>query len=97
MSLMTEQACEYGLGNDCPANEECVPKNNRAKTGHCKCTEGYSRNPQSSKCQKNQGILFTSAVSHPIKTQDNSPLPLLRNMMKTCQNLGRSRVKLRKQ
>ncbi|KFM79585.1 hypothetical protein X975_03608, partial [Stegodyphus mimosarum] len=35
--------CVFGMGNDCPEYERCVPKNNRARTGVCSCEDGYNR------------------------------------------------------
>lgn len=35
--------CVYGLQNDCPEHETCIPKNRRARTGFCHCVENYER------------------------------------------------------
>ncbi|CAL1295459.1 unnamed protein product [Larinioides sclopetarius] len=40
------KACLYGVLNECLQNEECVPKNNRARSGICRCEEGYERDIQ---------------------------------------------------
>ncbi len=41
---LQDSSCEVGLDlQDCKANEECVPVQDKSRNGLCKCKEGFSR------------------------------------------------------
>ncbi|XP_015923120.2 dyslexia-associated protein KIAA0319 isoform X1 [Parasteatoda tepidariorum] len=40
------KSCIFGLNTDCPEHEQCVPKNNRARSGFCECEDEYVRDAE---------------------------------------------------
>jgi hypothetical protein len=62
-----ESVCEVGLDlQDCKADEECVPVQEKSRNGLCKCKPGFTRNHATNLCAANgnksaeSSLLFTS-------------------------------------
>lgn len=59
---VTSRACVYGMIIDCPVNEHCVPKNERARSGLCYCVKNYERDVNG-KCQPKHAATIESGTA----------------------------------